>query len=146
MIRIDSESLSWLSMGSVEPPAVIEPAVLPPPNPPPASCEETENALRDRIDIARYCTTDDDCTLVDFGYPIDCMTSVARSDITGLRLEYRKYEANCDFRVYFDCPAEPMERLAVCRENRCSVSLEMRDMPVEETLDYLGIGGSESND
>ena len=147
MIRIDSESLSWLTMGSLEPPArvVTEPEVAPVRNPPPLSCEETENALRDRIDTARKCTTDDDCTLVDFGYPIDCMTSVAKSDISGLRLEYRKYEASCDFRVYFDCPAEPMERLAVCRENRCSVSLETRDIPVDETLDYLGIGRPETN-
>ena len=86
--------------------------------------------------------TDSDCTLFDFGYPIDCMTSVAKSEITDLRLEYRRYEESCDFRVYFDCPAEPMVRRAVCQQNRCSVSLETIDGLEKETLDYLGIGSS----
>ena len=70
------------------------------------------------------------------------MTSVAKSEITGLRLEYRRYEQSCDFRVYFDCPAEPMERRAVCQEYRCSVSLQTIDILEEETLEYLGIGSS----
>ncbi len=144
MIMIEHENLSWLQIGTGEPPAApfTEPLASSAPNPPALSCEETENSLRDRVGTARYCTSDSDCTLFDFGYPIDCMTSVAKSEITGLRLEYRRYEQSCDFRVYFDCPAEPMERRAVCQENRCSVSLQTIDILEEETLEYLGLGSS----
>jgi hypothetical protein len=145
MIMIDSDDLSWLSIGLGEPPAApvakspVEPASVQPV----LSCEETENSLRDRIGTARYCTTDGDCTLFDYGYPIDCMMSVAKSEITALRIEYRKYEQSCKYRVYFDCPAEPMVRRAVCQENRCSVSLQTIDNLEDETLKYLGIRGSE---
>ena len=145
MIMIDNEDLSWLQIGTGERPAApaAESPVAPGPIPPALSCEETENSLRDRIDTARYCTTDSDCTLFDFGYPIECMTSVAKLEITALRIEYRKYEQSCEFRVFFDCPAEPMERRAVCQENRCSVSLQTIDTLEDETLEYLGLGNSD---
>ena len=134
----------WSQIGTVETSTstASEPSAATAAISPILTCEETENALRDRVDTSRRCTSDSDCTLFDFGYPIDCMTSVAKSEITGLRLEYRRYEESCNFRVYFDCPAEPMERRAVCRENRCSVSLQAIDGLEEETLDYLGIGSS----
>ena len=145
MIMIDSDDLSWLQIGSGEPPAapVATSPMDPVPTEPALSCEKTENSLRDLIDTARDCTTDSDCTLFDFGYPIDCMTSVAKLEITALRLEYRKYEQSCDFRVFYDCPAEPMVRRAVCMENRCSVSLQTIDNLEDETLEYLGLGRSE---
>lgn len=145
MIVIDSNDLSWLQVGSGEPPAppVAELPAYPPPTQSVLSCEGTEDLLRDRIDSGRNCALDSDCTLFDFGYPIDCMTSVAKSEITALRVEYRKYEQSCDFRVFFDCPAEPMQRRAVCRENRCSVSLQNIDNLEDETLEYLGIGSTE---
>jgi len=144
MLSIDDGNVSWLQTGTAEPPAAMpsESTARPVRTTQAPSCEETENALRNRVDTARYCTADSDCTLFDFGYPIECMTSVAKTEITDLRLEYRRYEASCEFRVYFDCPAEPMERRAVCQENRCTVSLETRDVLEEETLDYLGIGTS----
>ncbi len=145
MIMMDNEDLSWLQIGTGEPPvaAVAESPAAPEPIPPVLSCEETENSLRDRVDTARYCTTDSDCTLFDVGYPIECMTSVAKSEITALRVEYRRYDQNCEFRVFFDCPAEPMERRAVCQDHRCSVSLQTIDTLEDETLDYLGLGNSE---
>lgn len=144
MIKIVSENSRWLEIGTGElsEVPVAEPVVSAVSNIAAPSCQETEISLRERVETARYCTTDNDCTLFDFGYPIDCMTSVAKSEITDLRYEYRRYEQSCAFRVYFDCPAEPMERRAVCQENRCSVSLQANDMLEEETLDYLGIGGS----
>ena len=70
------------------------------------------------------------------------MMSVAKSEITALRLEYRQYEQSCEYRVYYDCPAEPMERRAFCEQNRCSVYLYAIDTLEEETLEYLGIGSS----
>ena len=144
MIMIDSDDLYWLQIGTDEPPAspVAESPAYPVPIQPVLSCEKTENSLRDRIESARNCTVDSDCTLFDFGYPIDCMTSVAKSEITALRVEYRKYEQSCEFRVFFDCPAEPMKRRAVCQENRCSVSLQSVDSLRDETLEHLGIGRS----
>lgn len=142
MIKIDSDDLTWLQIGVSEPAVapVTEPLVSPEPSPSLLPCDATENALRDRIETARYCTTDSDCTLFDFGYPIDCMTSVAKSEITMLRGEFRSYEESCDYRVYFDCPAEPMQRRAVCQENRCSVSLQTIDNLENKTLEYLGLG------
>ena len=142
MIMIDNDNLSWLQIGTDEPANALvqESPASPAPSARAFSCKETEDVLRDHVETARYCITDSDCTLFDFGYPIDCMTSVAKSEITALRLEYRKYEQSCDFRVYFDCPAEPMERHAVCQENRCSVSLQTNDTLEEETLEFLGLG------
>jgi hypothetical protein len=53
---------------------------------PPLSCEASENGLKKTIERARACNVDDDCTLFDYGYPIDCMTSVAKSAIPLLRV------------------------------------------------------------
>ena len=144
MIMFDNGNVAWLQTGTVD--SVVAPVTespaSPAPNLPRLSCAESENSLRDRVQAATYCYSDSDCTLFDFGYPIDCMTSVAKTEITALRLEYRKYEESCDFRVYFDCPAEPMRRRAVCQENRCAVSLQSDDILEEETLEYLGLGSS----
>jgi len=104
-----------------------------------SGCEQSEDILRTKVDAAQYCSTDEDCTLFDFGYPIQCLTSVAKNEITALRLEYRKYEQSCAFRVYYDCPTGNMERQAVCRSNRCEVELQSNEILEEETLDYLGL-------
>jgi len=103
------------------------------------NCERSENELGRSIERSRFCATDSECTIFDYGYPIQCLTSVAKSEITALRLEYKQYEANCDFRVYYDCPTEGVERNAVCRGNRCEVELATLDGLTEETLDHLGI-------
>jgi len=104
-----------------------------------AGCEQAEDALRQKVDAAQYCSTNDDCTLFDYGYPIQCLTSVAKSEITTLRLEYRSYQQSCAYRVYYDCPTGSLERQAVCRGNRCSVDLQSNEILKEETLDYLGL-------
>jgi len=103
------------------------------------NCEQAEAALRERVASAQYCLDDNDCTVADYGYPIQCLTSVAKSEITALRLEYRNYENNCAFRVYYDCPSGDAERQAVCRNNRCEVDLVTNDLLQDETLEYLGI-------
>ncbi|RLA22120.1 MAG: hypothetical protein DRQ63_13080 [Gammaproteobacteria bacterium] len=103
------------------------------------NCEQAEDDLRQKVEGARSCSTDDDCTVADYGYPIQCLTSVAKSEITSLRLEYRNYEKNCAFRVYYDCPSGQARRQAVCRNNRCEVDLVTTDLLQEETLEYLGI-------
>ena len=103
------------------------------------NCEQSERDLVRSVDAARACQVDDDCTIFDFGYPIQCLTSVARTDITALRLEYRRYQASCDFRVYYDCPSGHLDRQPVCRENKGSVELRGADELKEQTLDYLGI-------
>jgi len=104
-----------------------------------ASCEQSETAMRQQVLNAQYCQEDDDCTLFDYGYPIECLTSVAKEEITALRREYLKYEQSCAYRVYYDCPSEPAERAAVCRNNRCAVELKTIDQLRDETLEYLGI-------
>jgi hypothetical protein len=138
MIRIDDARLLQIGVNEQSTTAIPKPE----PEPEVLSCQDTENRLRNSVETARHCTTDDDCTLFDFGYPIDCMTAVAKSEITKLRFGYRKYEEACEYRVYFDCPAEPMQRRAVCRGNRCEVALVRNDGLEEKTLDYLGIGNS----
>jgi len=102
-------------------------------------CVDVENALRETVEASQYCSTDDDCTLFDFGYPIECLTSVARSEITPLRLAYREYEATCPYRVYYDCPTGSTRREPVCRNQRCTVELRSTGILEDETLDYLGI-------
>jgi hypothetical protein len=101
------------------------------------NCEQTERELVRSVDGARACRVDDDCTIFDFGYPIQCLTSVAKSHITALRLEYRRYEASCDFRVFYDCPSGHLDRQPVCREKRCNVELSGVDELKEQTIDYL---------
>jgi len=108
-----------------------------------ASCEQAENTLRAEVDDAQSCSTDDDCTLFDYGYPIECLTSVAKSEITALRLEYRNYEQSCAYRVYYDCPTGHLVRQAVCRSNRCTVELRSTEVLEEKTLDYLGLDPSQ---
>jgi len=104
-----------------------------------ASCEQVESVLRTKVDDAQQCVTDNDCTLFDYGYPIQCMTSVSKSEITSLRLAYRNYEQSCSYRVYYDCPSGDSDRAPVCRNNRCEVELVTIDALKEETLEYLGI-------
>ena len=103
------------------------------------SCQQTEEDMVGRVAESQYCTTDDDCTLFDYGYPIQCLTSVSKSEITALRLAYRRYEENCAYRVYYDCPSGDMQREAVCRNNRCEVDLVSIEPPEAETLRHLGI-------
>ncbi len=102
-------------------------------------CEQAERRIQALVDDSRQCVTDDDCTIFDFGYPIQCLTSVAKSRITELRLEFRDYHESCEFRVYYDCPSAPLERRPVCRQQRCEVVLDSLDELRDETLDYLGI-------
>ena len=103
------------------------------------SCQQEEATLVEQVASAQYCSTDDDCTLFDYGYPIQCLTSVSREEITALRLAYRRYEQSCAYRVYYDCPSGEMERQAVCRNNRCEVDLVSIDPPEDQTLQHLGI-------
>lgn len=104
-----------------------------------ADCVQVETALRAKVDSAQYCATDDDCTLFDYGYPIECLTSVAKNEISALRAEYSRYEQSCRYRVYYDCPTGHMQRQAMCRSNRCVVELRSNGGLEEETLDYLGV-------
>ena len=101
------------------------------------SCEVSESRLKGIIDDSRMCVSDDDCTLFDYGYPMDCMTSVATSQVPLLREEYEKYDAACEFRVFYDCPTEPYVRLALCRNNRCVVELDRLDSPEDFTQEQL---------
>ncbi|MDX1404655.1 MAG: hypothetical protein R3192_08955 [Woeseiaceae bacterium] len=101
------------------------------------SCETAETQLRARVEAAQSCSSDEDCTLFDYGYPIQCLTSVAKDHISELRSEYSQYEQSCAFRVYYDCPTGPMERQAVCRSNRCVVELRSNDILEEETREFL---------
>ncbi len=103
------------------------------------SCQQVEAELVSEVASSQYCASDDDCTLFDYGYPIQCMTSVAKSEITALRLAYRNYEQSCAYRVYYDCPSGTMERQAVCRNNRCDVELVTIDPLKDATLQHLGI-------
>jgi hypothetical protein len=99
-------------------------------------CSAIEVELRSVIGETRQCTTNDECTLFDYGYPIDCMTSVAKSGIVPLREAYRKYDESCEHRVFYDCPTEPFVRLPVCQSGRCEVELldprSLQDETVEE--------------
>ena len=104
-----------------------------------ASCQQAEEKIRASVSASQACYTDDDCTLFDYGYPIQCLTSVSKSEITALRLEYRNYERSCAYRVYYDCPSGESEREAVCRNQRCEVDLVTIDALKDETLEYLGI-------
>lgn len=89
----------------------------------PASCPAVEDNLESLVAESRDCETDDDCTLFDYGYPIDCMTSVAKSAIPGLRTAYKQYDESCEHRLFYDCPTDPFVRVPVCRNKRCSVEL-----------------------
>lgn len=101
-----------------------------------AACTQAESEIRSIVSEARQCTTDDDCTLFDYGYPIDCMTSVANSEIVTLREGFRKYGEECEHRVFYDCPTEPFVRLPVCQSGRCEVELvdprSLQDATLEE--------------
>lgn len=103
------------------------------------SCRSAENTIRGIVDAAQYCTVDDDCTIFDYGYPIQCLTSVAKTEIPNLRREYRHYQESCQYRVYYDCPSAPLQRQAVCRNNRCTVELQTIDILKDATLYHLGI-------
>jgi len=103
----------------------------------PMSCEASEDRLKLVIDGARSCKVDDDCTLFDYGYPLDCMTSIAKSEIPLLREEYRKYDESCEFRVFYDCPTDPYVRLALCRNSRCIVELDRRNDLQDSTLEQM---------
>lgn len=125
------------------PPAVVEEEPAATPVPPPAApvdCGLSEQRLVETLADSRSCSTDDDCTLFDYGYPIDCMTSVSRTAIPRLRQEFRGYDASCPHRVFFDCPTDPYVRLPVCRDNRCIVELHNSDTLQERTMETLRQG------
>lgn len=101
------------------------------------SCRDAEATLLGTVEAARACVVDEDCTLLDYGYPIQCLTSIAQSSVSDVRLEYRNYEESCSYRVYYDCPSEPMKRVPVCRSNRCEVELQRHDRLNDLTREFL---------
>ena len=103
------------------------------------SCREAETGLIARVDAAQSCEVDADCIIFDYGYPVQCLTSVASSEISALRIEYRNYEQSCSFRVYYDCPSDPLERVPVCRNSRCAVELRTLDILKDRTYDHIGV-------
>lgn len=103
------------------------------------SCRGAENTIREIVDASQNCVIDDDCTIFDYGYPIQCLTSIAKTEIPNLRRKYRNYQQSCQYRVYYDCPSAPLQRQAVCRNNRCAVELQTIDILKDATLDHLGI-------
>jgi len=108
-------------------------------NVPHQGCAGSEQALRDLVDDSQACATDDDCTIFDYGYPIQCMTSINKDRIPAIRESYAVYEQDCEYRVYYDCPSEPLVRVPLCRANRCVVELHtVDDLIKEETLDHIG--------
>ncbi len=132
-LPVDADSLEqpdWLRPANDAPVRSVDAAV---------NCMDTEEELRASVRQARACTKNSDCTLFDYGYPIQCMTSVAKTQITSLRLAFRNYEQRCEFRVYYDCPTGEMDRRPVCVNNMCAVELSGTEILTEETLDYLGI-------
>ena len=103
----------------------------------PQSCASVESELQVLVDESRSCSSNSECTIFDYGYPIQCLTSVTRDSIPMLRREFQRYHESCEYRVYYDCPTGSMSRLAVCRENRCEVELVAVDDLQDATLDHL---------
>lgn len=103
-----------------------------------ASCEQVEQEMRALVDESRECNSDADCVVFDYGYPIECLTSVAKNHISALRTNFQRYHDSCEFRVYYDCPTGEADRQPVCRDNRCEVELITIDSLRDNTLDYLG--------
>lgn len=132
-LKLQPETTAEMSDAAVRPDSPVQADAIE------ASCEQVEDALGQKINASQSCSSDDDCTLFDYGYPIECLTSVAKAEITALRLAYRNYERSCPYRVYYDCPTGSMKRQAVCRSNRCTVELRANEILEEQTLDYLGI-------
>lgn len=102
------------------------------------ACREAEDALKQTVETARACNVDEDCTILDYGYPLQCMTSIAQSSVSAYRLQYRQYEERCEFRVYYDCPSAPMTRVPVCRDNLCEVELTRHEALKELTMQHIG--------
>jgi hypothetical protein len=102
-----------------------------------SDCTAVENDLRIVIEGSKSCRRDSDCAVFDYGYPIECMTSVARSEISSLRESFKTYHESCEYRVYYDCPTGEAQRQAVCRERQCEIELVDVDALTEETIDFL---------
>jgi hypothetical protein len=132
-LKAQPETASEISDATVRPDSPVQTNAVE------TSCDQVEDALRQQVSASQSCSNDDDCTLFDYGYPIECLTSVAKAEITTLRLAYRNYQRSCAYRVYYDCPTGRMQRQAVCRSNRCTVELQSNEILEEQTLDYLGI-------
>lgn len=103
------------------------------------ACDDVEAEMRKLVQNSRGCNENSDCAIFDYGYPIECLTSVAKRSIPSLRREFRRYHASCEYRVYYDCPTGDMQRIAVCRQNRCEIDLVTIDSLQDATLDYLQI-------
>lgn len=101
------------------------------------SCRDAEAALMATVEASQACEVDEDCTILDYGYPIQCLTSIAQDAVSEVRLEYRNYEQACSHRVYYDCPSEPLVRVPVCRNNRCEVELSRNEILEQLTKEYL---------
>ena len=130
----------WFEQPVLPPPAQNRPVVTEPPPPAPseaASCDEVEGQMRVVVEQSRACSIDADCAIFDYGYPIECLMSVARSSIPVLRREFERYHESCEYRVYYDCPTGDMQRLAVCRNSRCEVDIVSADSLREETMNLL---------
>ena len=107
------------------------------------ACADVENDLGQLVAESRSCSSNADCDLFDYGYPIQCMTAVARDRIVDLRQAFARYHDICEHRVYYDCPTGDSVRRPVCRNRQCAVDLVVPDSLQEETLEHLEIDDSD---
>jgi hypothetical protein len=133
VVPSENSGSAELSLGSVRSDSIAKTASES------AHCADVESEMRELVDQSRQCSTDSDCAIFDYGYPIECLTSVARNEISSLRTEFSRYHDSCEYRVYYDCPTGESSRRPVCRNRQCEIELTSPDTLQEETLDHLGI-------
>ena len=99
-------------------------------------CAQMENTFAANLDESRSCLVDTDCSLTRFECPFECVASVSKSLIAGLKGEEASFQQSCG-RCESDCPQTLAKWRAACVRQRCIVLDRSIEELEEETLQRI---------
>jgi hypothetical protein len=81
------------------------------------ACTSEENRIKEEIEEAKYCTTDNDCIIVQSKCPFDCYQAVNKAEAERINQRIKGFESSCTYSCV------PIKGTA-CESGRCVVVME----------------------
>jgi hypothetical protein len=96
------------------------PSDQPPSNP---SSRSSLDELIDKIEAARSCSVDADCTIQTFGCPIDCYSPVSTDKVEMLAYEFESLRLSESWSCAYWCVGVPEQARVACIDGQCQMSI-----------------------
>jgi hypothetical protein len=82
-------------------------------------CKSLKEQIKEKIESANYCNTDEDCIIKDFGCPFNCGSYLNKDfNINEIQKDIETFQACSESRCRYKCMAPPKP---VCINRKCRV-------------------------